>query len=401
MFLKHTLPTVMLALLGAGITGCSKMNDLHDRYLKEGETIYVSRIDTASVTPGRNRASIRYVNLDPKVARLLVYWRTRQDSAIFDVPVSSMGDTLTAVIENLPEDSYNFELVTMNKESKYPSIPYETSGKTYGEKFQATLLDRPVIAKELVDEDNTLTIKWARAPQFAVENELTYRNVDGETVRRKVPLSEALTVLTDVAGDVEYRTLFLPEAKAIDTFTTGVRPLEPVIVLGEQLNKTLFKRWNPTGIPYTGNTTAAWRIENAWDRSITLGFANNNAQFTFDMGQLAELSRLHINNRKETDLVFNHSHMRKFQVWGSAVANVTADYAGWTLLGQFESLKPSGAPTGTVTADDIQYAHIDGEKFYFPDTLPAVRYLRIVCQETWGRQAGIQFMELTLTGVVK
>ncbi|WP_298710175.1 DUF5000 domain-containing lipoprotein, partial [Chitinophaga sp.] len=231
--------------------------------------------------------------------------------------------------------------------------------------------------------------------------EIRYRDVDGVERLYKVPLSEVETILTDVAGDVQYSTRFLPEPTAVDTFSTAFEPLEPVVVEGVQLDKSLFKRWNPTGIPYTGNTTAAWRIENAWDGGITLGFANNNNQFTVDMGQLTRLSRLLINNRPESNLLYNHSHMRRFEVWGSATPDVTADFSGWVKLGTYESFKPSGASVGTLTEEDIRYAHTEGEKYYFPADSPDVRYLRIVCQETWGKQAGIQFMEMTLTGVVK
>lgn len=395
----RSLMAIFLLLGAAGITACSKMNDLHDKYLREGETIYVSRLDAVNVRAGQNRVLFRYVNKDPKVARLLVYWRSRQDSAMLDLPPGT-GDTLSVVVGNLPEDNYNFELITMTKESRYPSVPYEVSGNVYGDRFQATLQDRAVSRKELVEENSRLTVKWVRAPQYAVLTEVSYTDLGGNAVVKKVPVTDTMSVIEGVAsGDVQYRTLFLPEPNAIDTFATSFRPLEPIVVEGVALNKALFKRWNPTGIPYAGNTAAAWKIENAWDNSITVGFANNNAQFTLDMGQQARLTRLLINNRPESNLLFNHSHMRKFQVWGSATASVTADFAGWTLLGEFESLKPSGAPLGTILPEDLQYGHVDGEKFYFPAGAPAVRYLRIVSQETWGKQAGIQFMEMSLMGV--
>lgn len=398
--MKLTYQLLTVPLLAAGMAGCSKMNDLHDKYLREGETIYVSRLDTVNLRAGNGRVVLRYVNNDPKVAKMIVYWRTRQDSAVLEVPPAT-GDTLEAVVPDLAEDGYNFELITMNKESKFRSVPYEINGNVYGSRFQASLYNRGVSSRELIDAENTLTVRWLRAPQYAVQTEIQYRDLDGIERLHKVPPSDAETVLTDVSGDVQYRTRFLPEPTAADTFSTAYEPLEPVVVEGVLLNKSLFKRWNPPGLPYTGNTTTAWRIENAWDGGITLGFANNNNQFTVDLGQTSRLSRLLINNRPESNLLYNHSHMRRFEIWGSATPDVTADFSGWVKLGAYESFKPSGASVGTLTEEDIRYAHTVGEKFYFPVTSPDVRYLRIVCQETWGKQAGIQFMEMTLTGVVK
>lgn len=401
MKLTYQLLAALPLLALAGMAGCSKMNDLHDKYLREGETIYVSRLDTVNLRAGDGRVVLRYVNNDPKVAKMLIYWRSRQDSTVIDVPSGAAGDTLEAEIRNLPEDGYNFELITMSKESKYRSVPYEVNGNVYGSRFQASIYNRGTASKELIEEDHSLTVKWLRAPQYAVRTEIRYRDLLGGEIIYVVPPTESETVLQDVAGDVEYRTRFLPEPSAVDTFSTAFVPMEPRVVEGVQLPKNGFLRWNPPGLPYAGNTTAAWKIENAWDGSITVGFANNNAQFTMDMGKLARLSRLLINNRPESNLLYNHSHMRRFEVWGSATPDVTDDFSGWVKLGSFESFKPSGASVGTLTEEDIRYGHTVGEKFYFPATSPDVRYLRIVCQETWGKQAGIQFMEMTLTGVIK
>lgn len=173
-----------------------------------------------------------------------------------------------------------------------------------------------------------------------------------------------------------------------------------------QLDKSLFRRWNPPGIPYDGYTTANWRIENFWDGKIgtkgnamNQGFANlTKLEFTFDMGQTAKLSRFKINQRSESNLIYGLGHPKKFQLWGSTTPNVNQDFATWIYLGEFESIKPSGLPLGQVSDDDIRYAWENGEEWNVPLEAPAIRYIRFVAQETWGNASAVQMLEITLFG---
>ena len=92
--------------------------------------------------------------------------------------------------------------------------------------------------------------------------------------------------------------------------------------------------------------------------------------------------------------------LRLFEVWGSDTPNVTDSFDDWQLLGYFEVTKPSGLPVGQLTTEDVQYAAIDGIDFEV-EYSPYIRYLRFRSIETWGLNAGIQFMELTFWGYVQ
>src|SRR5690606_32247021 len=99
-----------------------------------------------------------------------------------------------------------------------------------------------------------------------------------------------------------------------DTLYVTAHPL-----FEEQLDKSKFRRWNPPGIPYNAYTGTEWRIESMWNDVITPGgggYASYTNDHTFDMGQTAKLSRVNINNRKETNLLYNFAHPKKFQLWG-------------------------------------------------------------------------------------
>jgi len=168
----------------------------------------------------------------------------------------------------------------------------------------------------------------------------------------------------------------------------------------EMLDKSKFSRWNPPGIPYNAYNDAAWRIENLWDGTRT-GFASYTHDNTFDMGQTAKLSRIKINNRGEATTLYNFAHPKKFQIWGSNHPNVNADFSTWTLLGEFDSFKPSGLPLGEFNDDDYNYGSINGEEWNFPLDIPAMRYIRWYVLDTWGGSEYTQVLEMTLWGEVE
>ena len=70
---------------------------------------------------------------------------------------------------------------------------------------------------------------------------------------------------------------------------------------------------------------------------------------------------------------------------------------GWTMLGEFQSVKPSGLPVGTLTDADIAYARA-GESYDIPE-VGVFRYLRIKVLESWGGEQAVHFMELEFFGI--
>ncbi len=68
--------------------------------------------------------------------------------------------------------------------------------------------------------------------------------------------------------------------------------------------------------------------------------------------------------RTETCIIMQT--LREFEIWGSNNPNADGSWASWDSIGTFESFKPSGLPLGQVSAEDIQFARVDGEDFDFP-----------------------------------
>lgn len=381
------------------LSSCSKMNDLHDEYLRRGETIYVGKPDSVKILAGKKRVKVRYWSSDPKATKLAVYWLSRTDSVIVDIPAHSAKDSLEFIIPNLPEYNYSFELVTMNNQFKNRSVTFQASGSSFGERFQSTLSDRLVQSSRRRLYSTYLETKWLGSIEKAIGCELVYVNTLGATVKKFVPMTETTTLITDLVGGVNYRTLYLPTVSSIDTFYTAFKPLPIESLTEQQMDKALFKKWNPTGIPYS-ELSATYPITKLWDNNSAANWYITNTtpfpySFTFDMGQTVKLRRFMQWQRLTISVLYRTQNVKKFQLWGSDSPDVNASFNGWVKLGDFESVKPSGLPLGQESAADIAYATA-GESFTVDPNAPPVRYIRYVATECWdGKQTTIAVGEMT------
>lgn len=376
-------------LLGA----CSKMNDLHDVYLRRGETIYVGKPDSVKIFGGKERIKIRFWSSDPKAANLVIYWLNRTDSIVFSIPPHVATDSLEVIIPNLPEYNYSFEFVTTNKIFGNKSVPLEVNGNSYGANFQSSLLDRLISSTTLLTI-NQLEIKWLGTIEKGIGNEITYVNTSGVSKRIYVPMSDAQTLIdsVDLLKGIKTRTLFLPEPNAIDTFYTAFKdiPFEKIVIM----DRSLFARWNPPGIPYKEYYTT-FSIENLWDDDpgtryfyLAPAFPDN---FTFDLGQTSIISR--INVKMDPGQLFSGQSVKEFEIWASASANVTDDFSvGWVKLGSYIFNKPTESGG---SAKDNTALGLSGENFSVNADAPAVRYVRFVIKSTWGAGLYTTLAEVT------
>lgn len=225
MQIKRRYTDICLGMVLLLFAACSKMNDPHDPYLKRGETVYVGRVDSARVLAGNGRVLLRYWTSDPKAKRMMVYWNSRTDSTMLEIPSKLRADSVDVIIPELAEYNYLFELFTMTKEMTNRSIVFQKGGAAYGEKFQATLTDRVIKSRTYVPASGQLTLVWLGSVEKAVGCDITFTNKAGNTVTQRIPVTESTSVIKDVAANVRYNTLFLPEATAIDTFYTPLKTI--------------------------------------------------------------------------------------------------------------------------------------------------------------------------------
>lgn len=163
---------------------------------------------------------------------------------------------------------------------------------------------------------------------------------------------------------------------------TLVKTLTPLFE--EEMDKNKFKV-----LAFDTDTKNDWALTGLWDNNTvatTAGFhSENNAgfpqTFTFDMGVKAKLSRFRIwpvHDGRE----YSSSNIKQFEVWGSNAPNPDGSFDGWILLNNYEVVKPSGLPVGTLSNEDQETA-ANGIEFIVPLDAPAVRYIRFKILSTF------------------
>ncbi|MBE9600427.1 DUF5000 domain-containing lipoprotein [Pedobacter sp. MC2016-24] len=142
-------------------------------------------------------------------------------------------------------------------------------------------------------------------------------------------------------------------------------------------------------------------LANIWDGLVNLSIyaSNNNTPipqwFTIDLKVPVVLSRMKAHQRTPP-YTYVGACVKSFELWGSNAPASDGSWASWTLIGKFDSFKPSGGVG--VTAEDNAYGFTNGEDFEMPDTPPAYRYLRFKTTETWGGTGQVTIAEITFWG---
>lgn len=184
-----------------------------------------------------------------------------------------------------------------------------------------------------------------------------------------------------------------------DTLTGIYLPLHE-----EMMDKSLFSENNLTGDTWrnhTGYRTPSVLWDGADRVSSTIFHTEPGSgipqHFTFSMGVKAELSRFLMYSRLQHEYRFNHPKV--FELWGSNDPNPDGSWETWTLVGRFESIKPSGLPLGQESTEDINYARA-GEEFDVEQQEEPYQYWRFRTLDTWGGNSDVALAELTFFGTV-
>lgn len=187
-----------------------------------------------------------------------------------------------------------------------------------------------------------------------------------------------------------------------DTLYTSLTPLKESILT--------FKPYVNIKLPTDAGLLAAnYSIDKLFDGKygepdlLTARESGIPHHITISLQNTYRLSRLKLFQRQgkasEPSRLYNSLNPRRFRIWGSMAPNPNGAFdSSWTLLGEFEGVKPSGLPLGQLTAEDITRA-LEGEDFEFDSPTPEVRYLRFQLLETWGQANYMHMAELEIWGI--
>ncbi|MEL1240590.1 DUF4998 domain-containing protein [Flavobacterium flavipallidum] len=224
---KYIFPSIILLLITAGLWSCSSIDDTYKDFIKDGEVSYTGKIDSLHVYGGRNRVNIKGLIIsDPKVSEVRVFWNTHKDSVVVPITRTSGIDELDVVINDLDENIYNFEVRTYDKLGN-KSVPVYVIGNVYGERYEASLTAAIMNRNIAVGINSGVNLDG----NLAALNDLTakssysilkYTATDDSEKELIMPINQSDFKISDFkAGtNVKYKTVYLPEEGAIDSFFT-------------------------------------------------------------------------------------------------------------------------------------------------------------------------------------
>jgi hypothetical protein len=279
-------------------------------------------------------------------------------------------------------------------------------------------VDKLFASFELVEDFGGVRLKYNNADKIPAELLLYAADEDGNLIyRQSTFIADGQRSHHTFRGFDPVATRF--GAAAIDRWDNVTEIFEAERT---PLNEVILELENFKDVFLTGDEKDAfgWTKSNLWNGSIDgSGFhtaqglpgaivppyTEGNHMFTVDLGVVAKLSRFKFWQRQGDGGccgVYSHGNPRYFEVWG--IAEIPADNGasleGWTrLVENGEVVKPSGAPIGSNSAEDLAQA-ASGEEFEFPIDAPPIRYVRFVNIESWSTGKFMHIMELNFWGQI-
>lgn len=205
------------------IPGCETMEDTYSQFSKVGETLYIAKADSIKVRGGNYRIELSWLLLsDPKINSYKVYWNNRRDSITNSVVKTEGVDTVRVMLDNMREDVHNFDIYTFDKHGN-SSVRASTVGRVYGDNYKGALLNRTY--KSLTRKGTYVIVQWSASDNTVLHVDLNYLNSENLLVNKRIPrATEKDTLfLFPTGGTFNFRTAFLPEPAALDTFFTSER----------------------------------------------------------------------------------------------------------------------------------------------------------------------------------
>ncbi|MGQ7871022.1 DUF4998 domain-containing protein [Sunxiuqinia sp. sy24] len=404
--MKKTFIYIILILISCMgfFSACEDMYEVHEKFVENGEILYLTKVDSVEFFAGNNRGEVQFV-LDNaiKVNRVVIYWNNKMDSIVTEVEPTAGMDTVRIALNDLPEGSHQLEIVTKDILGN-KSIGVTVFGVTYGDKYKQILKHRAV--QELKVTRIKTDIAWMNSAEKATAFELKYINVENEEVVKKYEPSENMMTITDIkiGTNISHRMHYLPEATALDTFQTDWLELMIDLPTGEfELDKTQIK-----GLALKNDN-----LGESWGGSISKLFDdildNSNhyhtgqwndgppLTFTFDLGDIVKPTRIKIDCRPGQAARFP----KNFDIWGTSdLTDAETDLScddpgweaeaiskGWTKIAYHEGIV---APSGDATLE-LNFAD-------FTQNMQPMQYVRIRVNNVWDNSIFLNLGEITMWG---
>lgn len=211
---------IILFVLMLLFFSCEDMKDTYRQFTKDGEIIYISKADSIKTRGGEYRIGISWLVSDPKVTSYKIYWNSHRDSMVNTITKTAGIDTVRIMLNGMREDVHQFDIF-MYDENGNSSVRASAIGRVYGDNYKASLLTRTY--KLLTRKTSNAIFQWTEAAPTVLRVEVNYKNTLNAQILHFVPKEAIMDTLKNfpTGGTFQFRTAFLPEPAALDTFYTS------------------------------------------------------------------------------------------------------------------------------------------------------------------------------------
>jgi hypothetical protein len=344
------------------------MEDIHKEYLADGDIIYAPKPLNIETFAGKKRVKLKYYLVNAvNVKKCIIEWDNGEASKTIDITPKIPLDSIEVIVDNLEERSYIFKVYTVDNNGNR-SIKEQVTGSAYDARYLAGLTNRPVIGISGGGTVDSVVVLWGTPPAGNTHVEIKYLNTDETEVGMTVPDSVNRTVIRNWKSetDMSIVSFYIPEPTAIDTFHTVATTAKlPVFIKfdGEKLSKEGWQIVNYStqepaeGAP-NGLATAAidGNINSFWHTQWSGGNPGYPHHFTFDMGEIAKLSKFDVFRRQG-----DNRGQTRFEI------HTSMDGVNFTRQGSFEYDNTINSATynlpGLPMARYIKYVATAGPNF--------------------------------------
>lgn len=219
------------------IISCRKMDTGYKDFLVLGGKVYPGKALNAKAHGGNNRIKISWPRgVDPNLTKAVIFWNNYADSVV--VPIAADVADVSYTFENLEERIYTYTIRTYDDKGN-ASVPVELTGRSYGRKYETSLLNRSVNSAQN-EANGDVSIHWGPVDPSAglYAMDVQYRNNVDQLVTKRFSTDDLVSILADYKRNTtfKYRSMYLPDTLAIDTFFTAYE--EKAVDLMRKFDKT-------------------------------------------------------------------------------------------------------------------------------------------------------------------
>jgi len=221
----------------AMLVSCTDMMDVHSEFIKDGETIYSVKVDSAFTYPGNNRLGMKgYLSNAMQAKSIIVKWKNLDKSEnirTFPYDYTQSPDSFKIEFP-VPEGQYLFEVTSVNAQGN-SSIPLQVDAKVYGDRFRSYLANR-IIQKMIPNITGGAKITFDAPENNLAIVKFEYTTIAGAKKIMAILPSQSVLIIEDVDLNIpaSYKSGYLPLKTAIDTFycdaaTVNLEPLTKIV----------------------------------------------------------------------------------------------------------------------------------------------------------------------------